>query len=73
MKNTIWKSEIPRKEGWYWIQYQGKNSIIMCPAQIFWLDEKRYSVWSAKNDIFNYHTEDRSLRIGEKIKEPNNL
>lgn len=74
MKLKYWDSKVPKKEGWYWIRYKGKQGIVVCPALVLYskIDEECYFVRTARNDSFSSHTKKQfgKTHFGDEIEIP---
>ncbi len=76
-----WTKSIPSEEGWWWMQYQGKNGLVTCPASVVFVGDY-VSVRSARGDAFTAGPNhggpqlrhqgriDRTIRFGPAIEEP---
>jgi hypothetical protein len=66
---TKWISEVPKKEGWYWVKYRGKHGVVICPAKLFLYSNGEGVLHTARND---YVRVDRlqGLKFGPAIPFP---
>lgn len=52
---SLWNSDIPINEGWYWIRYRGRSGPVICPAKVSHIYEGAL-VQTARNDSFTETT-----------------
>ncbi len=71
---TKFKKTAPKVTGWYWVKYQGKRGIVICPARFLeiskWGDNFEWTVHTALNDLFHSKMPHKDLMFGSKIEEP---
>ena len=69
----MWIKEVPKEDGWWWVNYDGKHGSRICPAEVIHLSKDTTWIKSARNDTFilsPLHEWDESLKFGPKIEWP---